>query len=175
MTIHNAPPVVYPLGRSHFLGRLLLVLWLGGLLLAMLWLYTSQRLDWRIGSALLAVLGAGVAARAGWNNLPAGQLVWDGKAWRWESASYRAGIAEYEVSVIADFQSRLLLRLENPASASLWLWMERSVFPDRWLDLRRAVYSAGRAPAAAHLHDLPPPAVAASEAMPLIDIPRIKS
>jgi toxin CptA len=175
LTIHNAPPVVYPLGRSHFLRRLLLGLWLAGLLLTMLWLYVGQRLDWRVASAFAAVLGAGAAVRAGWNNMPTGQLVWDGKAWRWESASYQTGIAEHELSIIADFQSRLLLRLENPASASLWLWMERSAFPERWLDLRRAVYSVRKAPAALPSHDLQPAAAAVSDAMPLVDIPRIKS
>ncbi|MEO7953844.1 MAG: hypothetical protein ABIR35_07105 [Polaromonas sp.] len=169
MTIHNAPPVVYPLGRSSFLGGMLLALWLCGLTLAVLWLYAAQRLDWRVGTAFATVLSAGVAARSGWATLPMGQLAWDGKAWRWESAGYQAGVAEYEISVIADFQSRMLLRLENPARASLWLWLERSAFPERWLDLRRAIYSTRRALPVAHEHDLLAPGGAASEALPLAD------
>lgn len=154
---------------------MLLGLWFGGLMLSILWLLMVQKLDWRVGSAFVAVLCAGMAVRSGLKNMPMGHLVWDGKAWRWESASYQAGIAEYEVSVIADLQSRLLLRLENPASASLWLWLERSAFPERWLDLRRAIYSTRRASPAAHPHDLQAPAVAASELMSLVDVPRIKS
>ncbi|WP_296904261.1 hypothetical protein [Polaromonas sp.] len=173
--MHNAPSVVYPLGRSRFLSRLLLALWLAGLLLALLWLYLGQRLDWRVGLAFAAVLGAGVAARAGWSNTPTGQLVWNGEVWRWESASYQTGIAEHELYVIADFQSMLLLRLENQASASLWLWMERSAFPERWLDLRRAVYSARKGPASPQQHDLSPPVVAVSDAMPLVEVSRVKS
>lgn len=132
-------------------------------MLSIFWLLTVQRFDWRIGVAFLAVLFAGVAVRSGINNLPTGQLVWDGKAWRWESAGYQTGVAEYEVAVVADLQSRLLLRLENPASASLWLWLERSALPERWLDLRRAIYSTRRASPSALAHDLPPDPVAASE------------
>lgn len=165
---------MYPLGRSCFLGGILLTLWFCGLTLATLWLYGAQRFDWRLGAAFASVIGAGMAALSGWVNLPLGQLAWDGKAWRWESATYQTGVAEYEISVIADFQSRLLLRLENPASASLWLWLERRAFSERWLDLRRAIYSTRRAAPAAHAHDLHPP-VAASETMPLADAGRIKS
>ena len=165
---------MYPLGRSSFLGATLLALWLCGLILALLWLDAAQRLDWRTGAAFAAVLCAGVSAGSGWLKLPMGQLAWGGKTWRWESASYQTGGAEYEVSVVADFQSGMLLRLENPASASLWLWSERSAFPERWLDLRRAIYSNRRTPGAAHAQDLAP-GVAASEPMPLVDVARIKS
>ena len=169
MTIHNAPPVVYPLGRSNFLNRLLLGLWFSGLLLSILWLLIVQRFDWRIGSAFLAVLCAGLAVRSGLKNLPTGQLVWDGNAWRWESAGYQTGIAEYDVSVTADLQSRLLLRLENPASASLWLWLERGSLPERWLDLRRAIYATRRASPANLHHDVDPAPVAARAAQ--VDLP----
>jgi toxin CptA len=170
LTSHNAPPVVYPLGRSRFLGVFLLGLWLCGLLLTLLWFLQGGRpLDWRMALALAVVVGAGVAARIGWQNAPAGRLSWDGEVWRWESPGYQAGIAEYELSVLADFQHALLLRLENPAHARLWLWMERRGMPERWLDLRRAVYSPHKSPAAPWTHDSlhadPSPAVAVSGAM----------
>ena len=132
-------------------------------MLSLLWLATVQRVDWRTGVSVLAVLVAGVAVRSALKNLPTGQLVWDGMAWRWESAGYQTGIAEYEVAVVADLQSRLLLRLENPAKASLWLWLERSALPERWLDLRRAVYATRRSVPSALAHDLLPPSVAGSE------------
>ncbi|EJL78655.1 hypothetical protein PMI15_04248 [Polaromonas sp. CF318] len=146
MATHNAPPVVYPLGRSRFLGALLLGLWLCGLSLTLLWfLQGAGRLDWRIVLALVFVAGAGAAAYVSWRNAPAGQLAWDGEVWRWESPGYQAGVAEYGLSVLADFQNILLLRLENQAHACLWLWMERRSMPERWLDLRRAVYSPHKA------------------------------
>ena len=180
MNRHNAPPVVYPLGRSSFLGRLLLGLWLAGLFSALLWWYLTRQLDWRMALAFVAVLLAGVAARTSWNHLPGGQLAWDGAVWRWESASYQTGVAELELLVVADFQRRLLLRLENHARASLWLWAEQSAMPERWLDLRRAVYSPPKPPAALPQHDFSPgepepsTAVAVSGAMHPVNVPRAK-
>ena len=103
--------------------------------------------------AITTVLLAGAAARTSWIRLPVGQLAWNGDVWRWESAGYKAGIAEHEVSVIADFQRIVLLRLENQAHASMWLWLEQSALPERWLDLRRAVYSPHKKPSALLPHD----------------------
>ncbi len=94
--------------------------------------------------AVMAVMLAGVAARISWIRHPGGQLVWDGDVWRWESIGYQSGSAEYELSVIADFQRILLVRLQNQAHVSLWLWVERNAMQERWLDLRRAVYSPHR-------------------------------
>ena len=173
LSAHNAPPVVYPLGRSHFQNWLLLSLWLAGLLLVLLWIYFTRQVNWRTVLALFAVLLAGVAAYTGAKSAPAGQLAWTGEVWRWESVSYQTGIAEYELSVVADFQHRLLLRLQNQAQARLWLWVERQASPERWLDLRRAVYSPRRSTVASPTHDLlhaePPPAVAVSVPMHLVD------
>lgn len=102
--------------------------------------------------ALAAVLGAGVAAHSSWKNAPKGQLAWDGEIWCWESPSYQTGIAEQKLAVIVDFQHLLLLRLENQASASLWLWAEQRAMPERWLDLRRALFSPGKASRAPRPH-----------------------
>ena len=145
MTAHSAPPVVYPVGRSRFQGWLLGAAWLAGALLVALWLRTAGHAGWHGPLALAAVVGAGVAALRGWKSLPLGQLAWDGAVWRWESLGYQAGAADYALSVVADFQHVLLLRLENQAHASLWLCAERAAFPQRWLDVRRAVYSPRQA------------------------------
>jgi hypothetical protein len=171
---HSAPSVVYPLGRSRFLAWILSGLWCAGVLVAVLWFYVTRQLDWRTALVLAALVGAAVAARSSWTHSPIGQLAWDGEAWRWESASYQTGIAGYELSVIADFQRSMLLRLENHAHARLWLWMEQSAMPQRWLDLRRAVYSPRKASVPAGQHDAvhaePLQAVAVSEPMPSVDV-----
>ena len=156
MNRHNAPAVVYPLGRSRFLGGLLLAFWLAGLVLALLWWGAMRQPDWRLLLAGVSVLFSGLAARAAWYNLPGGGLVWDGNAWLRESPGYQTGASEHSLSVIADFQQHLLLRLENQAGASLWLWVEKNTMPERWLDLRRAVYSPHKSRVSVATHDLLP-------------------
>lgn len=118
------------------------------------WNELARLSGWPLAAGLAAVLAAGMLAGASWKNSPRGQLAWDGVVWRWASASYQTGLAEYELSVIADTQRCLLLRLENQAGASLWLWAQQQAAPARWLDLRRAVYSPRRASRAARVHDL---------------------
>lgn len=182
MNRHNAPPVVYPLGRSPFLGGLLLVFWLAGLFSVLLWWSVTRQHDWRMLLAGFSVLLAGLAARITWDNLPGGQLAWDGDVWRWESPGYQTGAGEHALSVIADFQQRLLLRLENQDGARLWLWVEQNTMPERWLDLRRAVYSPHKSRAPLPAHDFVPvepsasplPAVALSKAMPSQHVPQAK-
>lgn len=87
---------------------------------------------------------AGAAAYKGWKSTPAGQLTWDGQCWRWEETGHLTGVTEQKLTVVFDFQTLLLFRLESPTCAHLWLWAERSVQPERWLDLRRAVYAPHR-------------------------------
>ena len=145
MNSHNAPPVIYPLGRSHLQGWLLSVLWFSGLLLMLVWFGVSQQLNWRFLCALVAVVIAGLAAFSGWRNSPIGQLVWDAQSWRWESSSYQTGVAELKLVVVVDFQHLLVIRMENQANARWWLWVERKSKPERWLDFRRAVYSPRKA------------------------------
>ena len=131
---------------------MLLTFWCSGLVLAWLWAYTTQQSGWRILVMLICSAVAGGAAYRGWKNAPIGQIAWDGQLWRWESVGYQTGIAAQKLSVLADFQSLMLLRIENQAHASLWLWMERAAMPERWLDLRRAVYSPHRAVARTGQH-----------------------
>jgi toxin CptA len=173
LTLHNAPPVVYPLGRSRFLGALLLGLWFLGLFAFLLWHYQGAgQLDWRFILMGASVLGAGIAAAMAWQNAPLGRLAWDGETWRWQGPGYQVGAIEYELHVLGDFQHLLLLRLENPDHAGLWLWVERRAMPDRWLDLRRAVYSPRKISSTWRhdmLHQEPLSAVAVSGAMLSVD------
>lgn len=141
MTTHHAPPVDYPLGRSRFQGVLLLVCWAGGGVGLLGWAGMAVGMPERVLLALGLWLAAGATAAWAWRLSPVGRLAWDGSVWRWESAGYRTGSAGYTLEAVADFQQVLLLRLENQAHARLWLWAERRALPERWLDLRRAIYS----------------------------------
>lgn len=80
----------------------------------------------------------------GWQRAPVGRLQWDGQRWRWESAGYRSGTALEPPRVVLDVQFALLLQLNNQAGAVWWLWAEKSAWPSRWLDLRRAVHAKPR-------------------------------
>lgn len=135
--------------RSRLQGQILLALWLTGLLTVCLWLQVNWPPGWRQLLAIVTVVCTGLAGYFGWRNSAQGQLAWDGRLWRWESPGYQSGVAEQMLSVVADFQHVLLLRMENQAHATLWLWVERTAAPERWLDLRRAVYSPQRASDAA--------------------------
>lgn len=115
------------------------------MLLVAAWVLGSQLTGWRQLTGIAAVICVGLAACQGWKNSPVGQLAWDGQVWRWEGPGYQAGMAEYELLAVLDFQNAMLLRIENKAHARLWLWAERQAFPARWPDLRRAVYSPHRA------------------------------
>ena len=144
MSPHNAPSVVYPLGRSRLQGQLLLALWFIGLLVNGFWSAMAQIFSWPQGLGFVLLAAAGVAAWSGWKNAAVGQLAWDGQAWHWESRGYQAGSVEHIVSVALDGQALMLLRIDNPDQARLWLWAERRTCPERWMDLRRAVYSPQR-------------------------------
>lgn len=116
--------------------------WCAGLALTLFWWWTSPVAFWLMLVSATLVFAAGLLALHGWLHAPQGRLAWDGAAWRWESLGYQTGIATHRVFVVADFQSWLVLRLENHANAVLWLWVGRSAMPERWPDLRRAVHGA---------------------------------
>ncbi|MDO9359291.1 MAG: hypothetical protein Q7T70_09895 [Polaromonas sp.] len=143
--MHNAPPVVYPLGRSRFQAAVFLACWLtGAAVFVVWWLHAPQR-DWRLWLGLAAVLTAGVIALAGWGNSPTGQLHWDGQTWRWQGLTDLEPQALRRLAATLDLQGVLLLRIEIAGRRALWLWAGRVAMPERWLDLRRAVYSRRKA------------------------------
>jgi hypothetical protein len=146
-TLHNAPAVSYPLGRSRFLGCLLLFGWVIAAAVTLGWWRTSALADFRPLLGCAALLLAAWVMLTGWQRAPVGRLQWDGQRWRWESEVYRSGTALEPPVVVIDVQLALLLRLNNQAGAVWWLWAERSAqkHPSaHWLDLRRAVYAKRR-------------------------------
>lgn len=144
MSRHNAPPVVYPVQRSSVLGWLLLVCWGMGLGVLVPWVLVSPVWDWRAAAALLAAVSAGVAALVRWCTSRSGQLTWDGERWHWDSLGDFSSSEQSKVAVIVDTPSALLLLLQEASGARHWLWVERASRSERWMDLRRAVYSSHR-------------------------------
>ena len=138
--MHGAPSVSYPVGRSRIAGRLFLLFWLcGACCAAAAWLRLGSKADWRSGLLVVSVLVAGAAAWAGsQHRARPSVLSFDGLRW---SIGGVAGMQAADASVALDGQSWLLVRLALPRRAARWVWLERRAMPERWQDLRCAVYS----------------------------------
>ena len=147
--MHSAPSVSFPVGRSHLARRLLWATWGLGAVAFAAWCVQFDGERWR--TALLALVlacGAFGAARA--SRLGEGvRLTWDGLHW---SCSGSPAFEEAYALIHLDLQSLMLARLHQPGRGAAWLWLDRSAFPSRWLDLRRALHAAApsqRVPAGA--------------------------
>lgn len=152
--MHNAPSVVYPVGRCAWCDVLFMVLWLAGCGAALLTVSAAGLHwgSWRASVLMLAPLLAGVAAYRTYRALPRqGQLQWDGHDWWWSSAQAQAQAVRLRVQLAS--QRHLLLCLDGAdlhitAQPPRWLCLCAASAPTRWQALRCAVYSraVGRAP-----------------------------
>ncbi|WP_048441205.1 hypothetical protein [Caenimonas sp. SL110] len=145
--MHSAPSVTYPVGRSRFAGFAMIALWLLGAAAVGAWWLQAQTPGWRTVVACLLVAGSGCLAAITWRSSPVGSMAWDGEKWNLSAHQTPSGGA---VAVALDLQQWILLQWRAEAG-SQWLWVERRARPERWDDMRRAVYSRPRpqAPGAA--------------------------
>lgn len=109
-----------------------------------LWVLVSSAWGWRFAVSLLVAVCTGAAAFLNWQTRCNGQLAWDGECWHWDTPGDLLVAQESTLSVIADVQSGLLLLFETEGNTKRWLWVEQVSQPERWMDLRRAVYSPRR-------------------------------
>ena len=144
----RAPSVQYPLRRSRVLGALLLALLFTGAGVVAAWVGFGAR-DAVLSAAV--ALGLWLLAAAGathfWWSQPRGVLQFDGQAWTLgQTAKSFSGPLALSVppEVLLDLQAHLWVRIVPLGHSSQWLWLERSSQPERWMDLRRAVYSRAR-------------------------------
>jgi toxin CptA len=157
--MHSAPSVNFPVGRSRNAERLLFGLWAVGVCCAATacWRFDGVD-DWRQGVLMLSVAATGVfiwiqgVRKAG----VAANLNFDGQHWSLREPSAASGTAR--ASVALDLQSLMLIRLTIPGRAQRWIWLERRAMPERWRDVRRALYS--RPPLASLVADFRRPASA---------------
>lgn len=141
--MHSAPSVSFPVGRSRSAGRLLLVLWVAGAACAGAAILQSDAAGWRAGVEVVAVLGAGMLAALAHRRERGGELRFDGQGWTLTGDS---SVAAARLAPALDMQSVLLVQLTAADRRSRWFWLERTRSPQRWLDLRRAVYSRAPSP-----------------------------
>ncbi len=143
----SAPAVVYPVGRSRALGMALVALHLLAAAALVAWAAAGA------GPSFTSAAAAGglwLAAVAGsvhfWRGQFEGSLQWDGQAWalvaqaRGVDTQVPCGAPE----VFLDLQSHLWVRVSPDKRRALWLWLARQARPERWMDMRRAVYSRAR-------------------------------
>ena len=81
-----------------------------------------------------------------WHQRIEGVLHWDGLRWLLEIGPHGSSLKSLEGAlwVRLDLQSHLWVCLEDSSGRRRWLWLERTGAPERWGDLRRAVYSRAR-------------------------------
>lgn len=97
---------------------------------------------WALALAALLWLACSATAGMFWCRSPHGDLAWSGSHWCFEGAS---GAMQYgSVGVHLDLQARLWLCFQPEIGAAQWLWLEQPCAPERWSDLRRAVYSRAK-------------------------------
>lgn len=138
-------PVQYPLRRSRILGVLLAALVLAGACVLVVWVVLGTRAG---HLSILVALCLWVPAIAGathfWWNQPRGVLQFDGLAWTLDRVASLTSVPlslSAPPEVLLDLQGYLWARILPVGHSPLWLWLERSSQPERWMDLRRAVYS----------------------------------
>lgn len=144
--MHNAPPVVFPVGRFVWGPRLALALaaLISGALAAWLvWMDASASvLAWAVCTWLVAVWGT-----AWWmprEFLHQGELAWDGEAWHCLGSAAEDG--PVQLSLTLDGGHFMLVSVQPAAHLGLqaWprhAWLRRADMPSRWHGFRCAVYS----------------------------------
>ncbi len=136
---HTAPPVQYPVGRSFGVGIFVLCLHSLAALVILLWWVQAPALGGRHWAGLVVMAIAGVCSELHWWRSPVGVLRWDGQQWHWLCGSVSESLEPPVVCL--DLQRYMLLQVRVGGGRRLWLHLEQGAFPQRWLDLRRAVYS----------------------------------
>jgi hypothetical protein len=141
--MHNAPSVIYPVGRCAFAYWLFAVLAL--LLITTLTLWAWQQSIgplWCVGLTLsLFALGWG------WQCVRATgfSLAWDGQAWCLFERNGSVLRLGNPVCITFDAQHALLLQWMTLSTGDIvktrWLWLSGSADPANWQNLRRALYS----------------------------------
>lgn len=140
----RAPAVLYPLRRSLVLGAVLMGLLFAGAAVLWAWLAQGATLSWvPVSTAGGLWLVAAAGAVHFWRQQFVGSLRWDGQGWALERDGpekiFRALSAPPEV--LLDLQAHLWVCVSPWGHHRTWLWLERASQPERWLDMRRAVYS----------------------------------
>ncbi len=144
--MHNAPPVVFPVGRFVWgppLAFALAALTICALAVWLVWADASaSKCAWALGGWLTASVCA-----ARWTPrefFQEGELAWDGEAWHCETQEGHGGPVELALTLDGgSFMVVSLRSLRRPRQPSLFQFacLHSSDMPSRWHGFRCAVYS----------------------------------
>lgn len=140
----NPPSVRYPALRSVALGIFLSAIALAGASAWAAWALQGAGLHGvRIAVVACVWTAAALSAFQFWRLQFTGHIRWDGLAWTMQALNQERGSWSLACppEVFLDLQTHIFLRTTSVERRSVWLWLERSSSPERWLELRRAVYS----------------------------------
>lgn len=155
--MRNAPSVVYPVGRSAFQAWLsVFIAGLSGAVVAsfLFGLDAPAQGLWGWLTCTAGVLAWSVWAAwafLSWIRSPEGVLRWssmDGGeeegagAWSWTERTAAEPLELSELERVLDLQGRILLSIRGTEMGRRWIWVEQSVSPARWSDLRRALVAS---------------------------------
>ena len=141
--MHNAPAVLYPVGRSQRLAAFLALTWGLGVAVCAGWSIEAGEFNGRHWTAVACLVACAGMVTAGWRAMPVGKLRFDGQTWWW-ATGFRSEVS-VELRVRLDLQHGLLLFVRDAAGTVSWCYAERVLAPQRWNELRRAVYASAEA------------------------------
>lgn len=78
-----------------------------------------------------------------WGKDTARELIWDGSDWHSRDGTGTQDVELRQVVLVADLQRALMLQTVAQDGLRQWIWVERGMAPERWMDFRRALYGTG--------------------------------
>ena len=159
--MRSAPSVIYPVENSRSARWLVIFVWAMGACCGLAAYAWRDGTFWRGSLLALSVLVASVGAwRSSTLCARCSRLRFDGRQW---ATAGRTAVRGAGLRVVLDFQCLMLVRLTQSRQSPCWVWLDERSMPDRWRDLRRAVYSRAPPdisvadPRRSTASDLPPP------------------
>jgi hypothetical protein len=155
--MHNAPSVVFPVGRCAFQGWLLVALGAVSSAVGTLFLVESDFRNLGVWGWFPGVAGVvgwllwTAWACLSWLRSPQGTLHWEPRrvaeegakgAWSWTDRNCSEPLTLNSMERVLDLQGSVLLRFSGAGVGPRWAWVERRSSPGRWNDLRRALLAS---------------------------------
>ena len=134
--MHSAASVVYPVARSRRVGWLVAAIWGFGLVPVFAWVLQVPAPALLKTGVVIWSISIGLVCLLAWLRAKPDFLAWDGKTWRTDA------FAEARATVVLDFQSLILLRVDPYDARTRWFFVDRKTAPAAWHGLRCALVAS---------------------------------